>query len=812
MKGIQTADALLEAVRTDGCTVFGCGYVAELFWKALDAHGLAENVYGCVASAPAPNSRFHGMPVQSIANDCAPQAGLVCVAVHESNLHDVNAALERAGYRNAVWVYPFLHELLFGKPTIRSARVSLSLILHAQDPEERWLAVRALALQALREGGADAEALDAYVKAQAVHCDEVTARQRLARVADLVTAFNAEGFDAAHPVLLDENLHIVDGLHRVALAWLAGLDAIPCDFVDPNAVYGCLFTERNRLTADALAKAELSERQRERIEQLNGRMLAGARPRPAISVIVPVYNVDDYMDQCMESLLAQTFGDFEVLLIDDGSADGSGERCERWAARDARFQFVRKANGGVSSCRNLGIQMARGKYLAFVDPDDWLDPRYFEKLYDAAEGADALFAECDLWRYDNRSGKQIHRSCGQRMGVPYTLEEHMKYGPTASYKAISRRSLWVDNDVRFPSCNFESPAVYALVVALAGNRAAYVPEPLYYYRRFRENSLVETAYAKTPGVADNTLGIEAMAHLMEQFRARGLYDRFARYMPGLVVYRLNDILAMQYHRRSARDFAELVANQRAFLERAFPELPTGSYITWGGYNLNRIMQHLPLLNDPSCRFNFSSIVSVAIGAGDADAAVRHPNRYREMMVTREVRQEIWDVVLHEQPQYVFMDLIDERFDLLQVGDRYLTESDAYEKAEVALEVDARVAFGSEAHLQLWRRAFAAFVGRLRDASPKTQLVVVENYLAERVGTLGRTQEFPQVEQVRATNDVLRRLYGIVREACPDAMVVPTYACADYFTDEAYEYGAVPSHLNEIVNQRIAEEVWKAVLS
>ena len=811
MPTFETAEALLDAVKAAGCLVFGSGYVAEMFWEALRARGAADALRGCMATAPAPDDRFHGLPVRRLADVSPDEAGLVCIAVHESNLDAVRAALVQAGFSDAVWVYPFLHELLFGEPTIRAARVSVPLILHAQDPAEHWLAVRALAAQALRDGGADAEALDAYVAAQALHCGETTARKRLAQLAELVADFDDRGFDAAHPVLIDENLRIVDGLHRVALAWLYGLSAIPCDFVAPSDAFDRLFTARNRLTPDALAQAGLTAAQLARVESLNRRLLAGARPRPAISVVMPVYNVANYLVQCMESLCAQTFGDFEVLLIDDGSTDGSGERCEEWAARDARFQCVRKANGGVSSCRNLGIQLARGKYLAFVDPDDWLDERYFEKLHAAAESADALFAECDLWRYDNRSGKKIHRSCGQRMGVPYTLEEHMKYGPTASYKAISRRSLWVENDVRFPSCNFESPAVFALILALAGERAAYVPEPLYYYRRFRENSLVETAYAKTPGVADNTLGIEAMAHLMRQFRARGLYDRFAQQMPGLVAYRLNDILAMQYHRRSAADFAELVTNQRRFFEQAFPDLPRGGYITWGGYNLNRIMQHLPLLNDPSCRFNFSSIVSVACGTGDAEAVVHHPNRYRAMMVAREVRQEIWETVRREQPRFLFMDLVDERFDLLRVGERYLTASDAYEQAEVALSVDARIAFGSAEHRRLWQQAFPAFLARLRAASPDTQLVVVENYLAERVGTFGRTAEFPEADQVRAVNDVLRCLYGIVREACPAAVVLPAYTCADYFTDEAYEYGAVPSHLNEIVNQRIAEELWKAVL-
>ena len=137
---------------------------------------------------------------------------------------------------------------------------------------------------------------------------------------------------------------------------------------------------------------------------------------PEVSVILPVYNVGEYLDVCMESLKRQTFRDYEALLINDGSTDDSADRCRAWAEKDGRVRFIDKENEGVSETRNLGVRLARGKYLAFVDPDDWLDPAYLEKLHDCLEESGADFAECDLWRYDNRTGKMIYRSCGSRTG------------------------------------------------------------------------------------------------------------------------------------------------------------------------------------------------------------------------------------------------------------------------------------------------------------------------------------------------------------------------------------------------------------
>ena len=214
-------------------------------------------------------------------------------------------------------------------------------------------------------------------------------------------------------------------------------------------------------------------------------------PDELITVIIPVYNVEDYIDQCLETVVSQTYQELEILLINDGSADGSLARCRAWAERDDRIRVIDQPNRGVAASRNRGIEEAEGTYISFVDPDDWLDLTYFEKLHRCIVDNDADYAECDLWRYDNRTGKKIFRACYGRMGVPYTLREHMKYGPTATYKALSKRSLWIDNDVRMPSCSFESPAVYALILALS-RRIANGREPLYYYRRFREKSLIET--------------------------------------------------------------------------------------------------------------------------------------------------------------------------------------------------------------------------------------------------------------------------------------------------------------------------------
>lgn len=127
---------------------------------------------------------------------------------------------------------------------------------------------------------------------------------------------------------------------------------------------------------------------------------------PVISVIVPVYNAEPYLARCIDSIMSQTFEDFEVLIVDDGSQDKSGEICDEYAAKDSRIRVFHKENGGVSSARNLGLDNATGEWIAFVDSDDWVDEEYLSCLYDAAISLDRSIVVCDFVEI-NKDGTKL---------------------------------------------------------------------------------------------------------------------------------------------------------------------------------------------------------------------------------------------------------------------------------------------------------------------------------------------------------------------------------------------------------------------
>lgn len=115
-----------------------------------------------------------------------------------------------------------------------------------------------------------------------------------------------------------------------------------------------------------------------------------------ISIIVPVYKVEEFLNRCIDSLISQTYKDLEIILVDDGSPDNCGSICDEYAAIDNRIKVIHKTNGGLSSARNAGLKIAKGEYIAFVDSDDWVDPEMYEKLFELAQRYDADIVECGL--------------------------------------------------------------------------------------------------------------------------------------------------------------------------------------------------------------------------------------------------------------------------------------------------------------------------------------------------------------------------------------------------------------------------------
>ena len=164
--------------------------------------------------------------------------------------------------------------------------------------------------------------------------------------------------------------------------------------------------------------------------------------QPLISLIVPIYNVENYLRMCLDSIANQTYSNIEVLLVNDGSPDGSGVICQEFVAKDSRFRYIEKANGGLSDARNVGIARAQGEFLSFVDSDDWIEPTYVEDLYRAALLNDAEVVVSNYQEFHQERNVYLIHLFEDYYETHYSGEELIQQLPLLERRDLSFITSW----------------------------------------------------------------------------------------------------------------------------------------------------------------------------------------------------------------------------------------------------------------------------------------------------------------------------------------------------------------------------------
>lgn len=218
---------------------------------------------------------------------------------------------------------------------------------------------------------------------------------------------------------------------------------------------------------------------------------------PKISIIIPIYNAEKYLNQCLNSILKQTLMDWECLLIDDGSTDASGSISEKYAQHDSRFRLFYKENGGVSSARNMGLDYAKGKWIFFVDADDFLDYNIIEKLVEAQIKSGADIVSSGFYIYRDHKDTPVHSP------VEYSKRHEMLKHLSSQglhhelFCRIIRRELFTKHNIAFTE-NINIGEDWLLLVKLTyyANKVARIDDIGYHYNCENINSAMATIRTK----------------------------------------------------------------------------------------------------------------------------------------------------------------------------------------------------------------------------------------------------------------------------------------------------------------------------
>lgn len=226
-----------------------------------------------------------------------------------------------------------------------------------------------------------------------------------------------------------------------------------------------------------------------------------------ITVVVPIYNVEEYLARCLDSVVGQTFRDIEIICVDDGSTDGSASIVERYAEKDERISLIRQENKGLSAARNAGMKVARGKYISFVDSDDWIDLDFLEKLYNAAEKYEAD-AACSEIKRPHSSGKNPYKLKFESLQVLSAVSDKYRVLeiPRRCYvwNKIYLRSELERQNLKFPDGRMFEDVYFTIRFLFNCKKVVTVPGVCYHYwvnsksisRKLRDKNQIDLLAAR----------------------------------------------------------------------------------------------------------------------------------------------------------------------------------------------------------------------------------------------------------------------------------------------------------------------------
>lgn len=274
--------------------------------------------------------------------------------------------------------------------------------------------------------------------------------------------------------------------------------------------------------------------------------------KPLITIIIPVYNVKQYLEKCMSTVLAQTYENLEILLVDDGSKDGSEKLCDEYAGKDARVRVIHKVNGGAASARNAALDVAKGEYIGFVDSDDWIEPNMFEVLLNAIERNHAQIAFC--------ANQRVFR---EQMDNDLTDSEIVMEGEDVltsfvnpAYKPHILKAVWdklyrkdLIGDIRFRIGQHED-GDFNTKVLLNTKKVVYCGQVLYHYLDERQGSVTNT------GISDHIFEdrLPVLREQIADLKRAGRLDLVERQqvMYGMELLKFYDKISRSDHEKKSR--------------------------------------------------------------------------------------------------------------------------------------------------------------------------------------------------------------------------------------------------------------------
>ncbi|MDC7293590.1 glycosyltransferase [Butyrivibrio sp. DSM 10294] len=444
-------------------------------------------------------------------------------------------------------------------------------------------------------------------------------------------------------------------------------------------------------------------------------------------MIVPVYNAEKYLDECIESILNQSFSAFELILLPGSSTDNSSQICENWKKKDNRIRIVIQDINSSGYARNKGIREAAGEYICFCDADDKYCDDYLKKMYESITSNNADVAECMFYiASEDLRSQRLYPFLEDIRYLEHSIME--RQGSPAVWKYISKKTLWIDNDIVFPEIRIaEDLAVYTMIWAYC-LKINYVYEPLYIYR------IVDTSLSRTKvKLEDRIANLRGFCeYTSSEFKKRGLYEQCRSTLISQAEYHLSGVFQFI---EDAEDNKDISAQMSDIIKDSFGVSDTvydHSVLGWGGKEMHPLCARLR--KNPSKDLFSIKDMSMSV------------------LCDQDLQKQFRDYCDQNEHDIVIVDLISEAPAILE------------ELADIS------------SFIQKWALGAGIFLSCINKVHPKVYLL--EKYVADN---------YYSMENTGLVNKILKMLHESFIGLCPGCKYIPSIPAELYKNNEENDY-------------------------
>ncbi len=520
-----------------------------------------------------------------------------------------------------------------------------------------------------------------------------------------------------------------------------------------------------------------------------------------VSVIVPVYNVENYIDRCLHSIVNQTYKNIEILIMEAKSTDNSLYRCIDWAKKDNRITIVSRKDGGLGPGRNFGLNIAKGKYVVFVDSDDWISENFIEKMVEMANNDDKIdIVQSDVIIY---AGNKQKNKKNLQPNVSYENEDEKKllmcYGDNSAWGKLYKTDLFKKYEIKQPRLPFEDLSVFPVLVA-ASKKVVTCHEATVFYQAEREGSLFQASdgYKKFPLVMD---------YAKKQLQRIGAYEQYKKAFLFMMYRHFYMTTCHCIGYEGYKNLRQRSIEMDEFRNKIFSDFVNVSYWALGSFPLRWICHRL-VDGKQKLKVHKTFTGIIAQMTRGISHNVYNENPFRNMCVQDDFYGWIIDKEL-DVPNILLVDFMLECENVLLLNDdNYVTKSEALDEAREADLINVRrvISWEEDEFWSLWKEKCLLFIDMLKSNYSSTKIVIVENYLAYSYIVDGKRRNYPDVNTIEKKNKLISKMYDFFTSSMSETITI-TYDGDKKYTDVIKQkYNNFPYYLNAEYYDDIAKKI------